>query len=901
MRSLPVGRNRALGVIVAAAVLGGCFVAANPAVAATGTNFWVDPVNGNDANPGSSSTQAFRTLGQAQTAVRSVNSSMSGDIVVNLEGGTYSQTSTLSLTNLDSGTNGHTVSWQAVPGQTPVVSGAQAITGWTSAGGGVYKASVGSLDFRQLYVNGARSTRARFPDNGSWFQITGSDATAQTVTVPAASVSSWTSGAPEMVLETQWGESYLRVKNIAVNGGTATVSFQSTESNILFQRPWPMLANGSPFHWEGALAFVTQPGEWYLDNAAGTVYYMPRAGENISNATITAPVAQTVLDVSGSDLDHQATNVTFSGITFTGTTWTRPTTSGYLNAQGGLYNLSANTQNQQYVGRPPAAVHVSDATNIQFLGDKFTNIGSTALDFDHGSHAGVATGNVISGISGNGIMIGKFSDPNVEYHSLYNPPTTPAGEDVREVAKGQVITDNLITRIGLDYYGTAAVNAGWVNSTVIEHNEISDTPWAGITVGWGWQHTAGAAGNNTVTNNEISNVVNRLCDTGAIYHLSVDPGSTYSNNYIHDVHRSAAACGSPVSGLYLDEGSDQLSVLNNVVSNVDQTLNQNQNGSGVTVSGTASTGKSVIQAAGLEPAYQSLRNAVDLAQGHPASASSTYSSSTTANYAVDGNGSTGWSASATDTNAWWQVDLGTSTSVAQVQVVARQDLDQAQTRTGFQVELSNDPTFASFTTAARETSSIPDAGTASFNVFSTAAYRYVRVQKTDGNYFFIADVRVLGNPIATGAGFVDPGTNPTTYYTLTNVNSGLVADINGFSTSDGTVLQQYTPNGGTNQQWQIKPVGGNLFQIINRNSGKPLDVTWASPWHGATVEQNSANGGNHQLWYFQSGPNGSFSISNFNSGQVMEVGANSTGVGAGVDQFIPVNQANQNWTLTPVN
>ncbi|HEV7184373.1 MAG TPA: hypothetical protein VGN33_07735, partial [Leifsonia sp.] len=265
MTSLPVGRYRALGVIVATAVLGGLFASANPAVAATAASFWVDPVNGNDANPGSSSAQAFRTLAQAQTAVRTVNSSMSGDIAVNLEGGTYTQTSPLSLTGLDSGTNGHTVSWQAVPGQTPVISGAQAVTGWTSAGGGVYKASVGSLDFRQLYVNGARATRARFPDNGSWFQITGSNLSAQTINVPAASVSSWTSGAPEMVLETQWGESYLRVKNVVVNGTTATVSFQSTESNILFQRPHPTLASGSPFHWEGALAFVTQPGEWYLD------------------------------------------------------------------------------------------------------------------------------------------------------------------------------------------------------------------------------------------------------------------------------------------------------------------------------------------------------------------------------------------------------------------------------------------------------------------------------------------------------------------------------------------------------------------------------------------------------------------------------------------------------------
>ncbi|MEO7016756.1 MAG: hypothetical protein ABI130_01325, partial [Leifsonia sp.] len=119
--------------------------------------------------------------------------------------------------------------------------------------------------------------------------------------------------------------------------------------------------------------------------------------------------------------------------------------------------------------------------------------------------------------------------------TLYNPPSSPAGEDVREVDTGNTISDNLIAQIGQDYYGTAGINAGWVNSTTITHNEITDVPWAGISVGWGWQSAAGAAANNTVQYNEISNAINRLCDTGGIYHLSNDPGSAVSNNYIHEV------------------------------------------------------------------------------------------------------------------------------------------------------------------------------------------------------------------------------------------------------------------------------------------------------------------------------------------------------------------------------
>lgn len=897
-----IGKSiRASALITAAAIVAAVLIPSSPASAAA-TTLWVDSVNGSDVNSGTSSTQAFKTLGRAQTAVQGMDSSMSEDIVVNLLGGTYSQTSPLSLTAADSGTNGHVVRWQAAPGASPTISGAQTVTGWTSAGNGVYKASVGSLDFRQLYVNGKRATRARFPEIGSWFQMTNSSAANKTVTVPAASVGSWVgSGAPEMVLETQWAEDYLRVKNITVSGASATVSFQDAESNILFQRPNPTLANGSPFHWEGNAAFLTQPGEWYLDHATSTVYYIPRPDEDIAHAAVTVPLAQTVLEVSGTSLDAPASNISFTGITFTGTTWTRPTTDGYLNAQGGQYSLSANMQNQQHIGRPPAAVHVSDATNIQFTGNRFVNVGSTALDFDHGTHSSSAIGNLIQGASGNGILMGKFADPTLEMGTLYNPPSSPAGEDAREVATGNTISDNLIAQIGQDYYGTAGINAGWVNSTTITHNEITDVPWSGISVGWGWQSAVGAAANNTVQYNEISNALNHLCDSGGIYHLSNDPGSTFSNNYIHEVQRSAGACTNAVTAMYFDQGSDGLTVSNNVLSDVDQMINQHSNGSNMTLSNNASSGKSVIQAAGLEPAYRALRASIDVAQGKPATASSTTSSSWVASNANDGNPATGWSARGTDTNAWWQVDLGSATPISQVQVLARQDVNQPATRTGFQVELSNDPTFATYVTVGRQTSTIPDAGSDSFNIATTAAFRYVRVQKTDGQYFFIADVRVIAAASAIGSAPADPGTTNGAYYTLTSQSSGLVADVDATNTADGVAVQQHAGTGGINQQWQITPVGGGLYQIVNRNSGKPMAVNGASMRHGAAIIQLTAGTGSEQLWYFQGGPSGSLVIRSFLSNQALEVSRGSTTAGAALDQWIPVNGSNELWNLTPAS
>ena len=211
------------------------------------------------------------------------------------------------------------------------------------------------------------------------------------------------------------------------------------------------------------------------------------------------------------------------------------TNNGYLNAQGGNYNISADLANHQYVGRPPAGVQASYADRVSFTGNTFTQMGSTALDLHHGVHDSTVTGNLIHDIAGNGIMVGKFSDPTVEYHTVYNPPTSPAGEDAREVVKNVTVKNNLITRIGEDYLGTAGINAGFVNSTTIDHNDISDTPWAGVSLGWGWQSAANAEGNNSVSYNRIGNAMNRLCDSAGIYHLSNDPGTVLTGNYIHDV------------------------------------------------------------------------------------------------------------------------------------------------------------------------------------------------------------------------------------------------------------------------------------------------------------------------------------------------------------------------------
>ncbi|MDL9977784.1 RICIN domain-containing protein [Microbacterium sp. ASV49] len=867
----------------------------------TATNYYVDPVNGSDANAGTSVTTAFKTIGAAQSAVRSVNASMAADIDVNLLGGTYTVPSTVTFTPADSGANGHVIHWQAYQGQTPVITSAQTITGWTQNTDGTYSAPIGSLNFHQLYVNGVRASVARYPEAGQNFVLRSVDNTNKLLGVAASQVKQWANFTNvEMVLQQYWGESYLPLKSYTVSGGTANLSINDAMAGILFQRPNPVTEAGEPFYFENAKEFLTEPGEYYVDTSTQTLTYKARAGEDptvtsgAAATTVTAPTLQTLFDFEGTGVSTPVQGLAFSGITFADTTWTLPLTTGEMNAQGGQYNKSADAT-YQYVYRPPAGIHANYASNLTFSGDTFTRMGSAAIDFDHGVSSSLIIGNIVSDIAGNGIMIGKFSDPDVPNDTPYNP------SDPGEIVNNVTVQDNLVTNTGEDYPGTAGINAGYVSYTNIVHNDVSNSPWVGISLGWGWTYDANALQNNQITDNAVSNVMNALSDGGGIYHLSNDRSTTISGNYVHEVTRGAGSLNSAATGIYLDQGSANMTVTGNVISNVDTFMVLHNNGPSVTNTNNTTSGSTVITAAGLEPSYASLKQAVNLAYGKTATASSQYSGAFAAGNANDGASSTGWLSAGADTAAWWQVDLGAAHQLGQFTITTRQDLDQAMTRNNIEVRASNDPTFATYNVVGRvDSRTIPDAGSYTRSIDPTQAYRYIRVAKTDGQSFYLAEFAVqqgIGETLTQTPLTV----SPSSYYTLTNVNSGKVLDVNGASTANGGTVDQWTNvTGATNEQWSIQNVSGDLYKILNRNSGKALEVNNRSHLNGGTVDQWTYTGDNHQLWKFTPDVNSGWVITNLESGRVLDVYGASLSNGGKVDQWSPLSASNEAWTLTPV-
>ncbi|MBO4275450.1 hypothetical protein [Microbispora triticiradicis] len=229
------------------------------------------------------------SLDAAQTAVRSQNGSMSGDIVVQLADGVYRRTSPLRFTAADSGSDGYRVVWQAAPGARPVISGARQVTGWTVADSGknVWKASVGTgIDTRQLYVDGRMATRARTTVNRADFTATGTG-----LRFGNSALSYLNNLAGQSRIELQgigsFTDRYVPVQSIS--GNFITMKQPAWNNNTFGYDTIVNPYRKGPMYLENAYEFLDSPGEWYLSTGTGVLYYIPPSGKNMSTADVELP------------------------------------------------------------------------------------------------------------------------------------------------------------------------------------------------------------------------------------------------------------------------------------------------------------------------------------------------------------------------------------------------------------------------------------------------------------------------------------------------------------------------------------------------------------------------------------------------------------------------------------
>ena len=595
---------------------------------------WISP-KGSDFNDGTrQSPKATLTsaLRQAREWRRTEDNRIQGGITIYMEGGTYAFHEPVFIRPEDSGTKESPTTIRSVGDEKVILSGGISIKGWKKQGK-VWVADVPAfngrpLDFRQLWVNGKKAVRARdVEDFEKMNRICSVDEKNEILYVPAVSIrrlidnkGNLKAKYAEMVLHQMWCVANLRIRSVEVQGDSAAIRFHQPESRIQFEHPWPRPmvttdGHNSAFYLTNARELQDVPGEWYHDIDARKVYYYPREGEKMQEAEVIVPAVETLVRVEGI-LDRPVCHIRFEKITFSYTTWMRPSEKGHVPLQAGMYltdgyridpkmqrnYLNHPLDNQGWLGRPAAAVRVVAARQIDFERCRFEHLGSTGLDYEEAVQGGVVRGCLFRDIAGNGLLVGSFSPAAHETHLPYDPA------DRREVCTQQHINNCYFTEIGNEDWGCLAIAAGYVGDVNIEHNEISEVPYSGISLGWGWTQTVNCMRNNRVHANLIHHYAKHMYDVAGIYTLGSQPKSYVTENCVHSIYKPGYV-HDPNHWFYLytDEGSSFITVRDNWTEG--EKYLQNANGPGNVWENNGPKVDSVIrERAGVEAGYKDLLN-----------------------------------------------------------------------------------------------------------------------------------------------------------------------------------------------------------------------------------------------------------------------------------------------------
>jgi hypothetical protein len=331
------------------------FVVAGSASAA-GAEFFVSPA-GQDTNPGTAD-KPFATLERARDAARQLRAADDkglGGITIWLRGGDYLRTAVLELSAADSGTAEAPVVWRAWQDETVRLLGGRTLSAFQpvtdpavlnrlqeKARAGVRQIDLRALGIHQfgemksrgfgrpttpahceLFCDGKPMTLARWPNEGEWSQIAGFPETQAQNDGHGGKIGrledgfSFAGDRPLGWKDTgelwvhgywawDWANSYERVA--ALDREQRLIKTAPPHGQYGFRK-------GQRFCFLNVLEELDQPGEWFLDRAAGVLYFWPPTGpsESTSVTAVLSLLDQPLLRLSG------VAHVTFQGLTLEAT------------------------------------------------------------------------------------------------------------------------------------------------------------------------------------------------------------------------------------------------------------------------------------------------------------------------------------------------------------------------------------------------------------------------------------------------------------------------------------------------------------------------------------------------------------------------------------------------------
>ncbi|MDR3268229.1 MAG: chitobiase/beta-hexosaminidase C-terminal domain-containing protein [Tannerella sp.] len=244
--------------------------------------------------------------------------------------GDYYVGEVIRLTPEYAGTRKNPVRFSSLDGHRVRIKGSVVLDAlkWEACPGGIFVSHIPEeLDFDQLFINGIRQMRARFPDYDEenplrggkgylnavggtderydqWFLVDSGEFTKKSWRHPET-------GIVHAFQSHNWGNLQYRITSVDTLTGKISVG----EGGWQMQRSHG-IGKGSPFYIENIFEELDAPSEWFLDKDNHLLYFYPSAEVHLDSMVVEVPVVKDMIRLEG-DREHPVRYVSFNGFNFT--------------------------------------------------------------------------------------------------------------------------------------------------------------------------------------------------------------------------------------------------------------------------------------------------------------------------------------------------------------------------------------------------------------------------------------------------------------------------------------------------------------------------------------------------------------------------------------------------------